>query len=91
VKADPLLSAFNFANINRMQIRLFSQFFLAHADLLAVFANGISKNFKIVSRACHNLEESKAALNLEHPTWVYFFPCVASGWVYNHFWIQETR
>ena len=45
VQANPLFSAFNFADINRMQTGLFSQFFLTHASLFAIFTNGITQNF----------------------------------------------
>ena len=73
VKADPLLSPFNFANINRMQISLFRQLFLTHSNLVAVFPNGVSKRFKVLSRACHSGSGKQGGLELKTPNKGLFF------------------
>jgi len=53
VQANPLLSAFDFADINRMQAGFFRQFFLAHADMLPAIPNGVTQDFQL-SRTRHS-------------------------------------
>jgi hypothetical protein len=53
VQANPLLSAFDFADINRMQVGFFRQFFLAHADMLPAIPNGVTQDFQL-SRTRHS-------------------------------------
>jgi len=53
VKANPLFSPFNFSNIDRMQICLFSQFLLAQVGLLSVTSDRITQDFKL-ARARHD-------------------------------------
>jgi len=53
VQANPLLSAFDFADINRMQVGFFCQFFLAHADMLPAIPNGVTQDFQL-SRTRHS-------------------------------------
>lgn len=48
METDPLLAAFHLANINRMQLGFFSQFFLAQARLSAALADGVPENFKLL-------------------------------------------
>ena len=55
MKADPLLSPFHFADINRVQVGFFRQYFLAHARLGAKFPDAIPQNFEILSRSCHRV------------------------------------
>ena len=43
VQADPLLAAFDFADVIRMKIGLFGQPFLAQARAYTVLADGIPK------------------------------------------------
>lgn len=47
MKTDPLLTAFDLADVNRMKIGLFRQFFLAHASSVAVFSDRLSKDFEM--------------------------------------------
>ncbi len=77
VKAYPLLSPFNFAYINRMQVGLFRQLFLTHADLVAVSPNGVSKSFKILSQARHNCLGKQGRLELKTPNMGLFFRLTA--------------
>ena len=73
VKADPLLSPLNFAYINWMEVGPFRQFFLAHADLVAVFPNRFSKNFKILSRVRHNHLRKQGSRGSRTPNMGLFF------------------
>jgi hypothetical protein len=73
MKADPLLAALYFANINGMQIRFFCQLLLTHFGRFAVFANGFAKDFEdLLTRHSLSANHCIAASNLKHPTWVYF-------------------
>ena len=53
MKANPLLAAFNLANVNWMKVGFFSQLFLTQARLYAVLANGVAENFKLLRLARH--------------------------------------
>lgn len=53
VKTDPLLTAFDLADINRMKIRLLREPFLAHAGLLAVFSDRVAKDLEMWSVPGH--------------------------------------
>jgi hypothetical protein len=74
MKTNPLLSPFYFSNINWVQVSLFRQFLLTHADLITVFPNGIPKNFKVLSCACHSLPRKQGGLRLRTPNMGLFFP-----------------
>ena len=74
VQADPLLSPFDFADVNWVQARLFGQFFLTHAGLVSVGPNGISQNFKL-SRARHSLSSKQDRRKLKTPNMGVFLSC----------------
>ena len=61
MKANPLLTTFNLANVNWMKIGFFSQLFLIQASLYAVLANGIAENFKLLRLARHIFYVSRTA------------------------------
>lgn len=48
MKTDPLLTAFNLADVNGMQIGLFCEPFLAHACLIAVVSDRLAKDFEML-------------------------------------------
>ena len=48
MKADPLFTTFNFTDIDRMQVGLFSQLFLTQTCHDAVLENGFAKKFKLL-------------------------------------------
>ncbi len=48
VQTDPLLAAFDFADVNRMQIGLFRERFLAHSCLIAVVTDRFAKDFEML-------------------------------------------
>jgi hypothetical protein len=53
VKADPLFAAFDFADVNRMQIRPLGELFLAQSSPLAAFADRFTQNFEMFWFARH--------------------------------------
>lgn len=48
MKTDPLLTAFNLADVNGMQIGLFCEPFLAHACLIAAVSDRLAKDFEML-------------------------------------------
>ena len=75
MKAYPLFTAFNFADINRMQVGLFGQFFLAQAGLVAVSPNGVTEGFEILSRTRHSGSAKQGGLELRTPNMGLFSAC----------------
>ncbi len=53
MEADPLLAALHFADIDRVEIGFFRQFFLTHFGLFAVFSDRLTKNFAMLRNAGH--------------------------------------
>jgi hypothetical protein len=78
VKTDPLLAAFNLANVNRVQIGFFGQLFLAQNSLLAVVANGITQYFEL-SRARHNATAKQRHAGWRTPNMGLFGACKFLG------------
>lgn len=54
VQTDPLLAAFDFSHINRVQIGFFRKFFLTHPNPFAAIPYGVAQNFQL-SRTRHGL------------------------------------
>lgn len=61
MKANPLLTTFNLANVNWMKVSFFSQLFLSQARQFAVLANGIAENFKLLRLARHAFHVNRTA------------------------------
>ena len=59
MEADPLLAAFNLADVNGMQLSLFGQLFLTHAGLGAVLPDRGSENPDWLSCARHSLSKKQ--------------------------------
>src|SRR2546427_13200519 len=66
VEADPLLTAFHFADVNGMEVSLFGQFFLTHLGLFAVSAKRLSKNLALVRSARHSGETKQNVPHKNH-------------------------
>jgi hypothetical protein len=74
VKADPLLPALDFSNIDRVQAGFLRQFFLTQADLITIFPNGVSQYFKL-SRTRHILLGEQGCAKLKTPNMGVFLSC----------------
>jgi hypothetical protein len=74
MKTNPLFSALNLADINRMQVGLFGQLFLTHPDLLTMFPNGVPKNFEL-SRMRHSLSADQDRSKVRTPNMGLFSTC----------------
>jgi hypothetical protein len=72
VQTDPLLSAFNFPHINRVQIRFFRKLFLAQASLFAATPNGVAQDFQL-SRTRHGLLAKQDQRNVRTPNMGLFY------------------
>jgi hypothetical protein len=55
MQADPLFTAFDFTDVNWMQISFFCQLFLRQPRFRPVMANGFSQDFKLFRRTRHRL------------------------------------
>lgn len=75
MKADPLLSPLNLTDINGMQIGLFRQPLLTQARCLAVFANGITQNFKLFRFAWHHFTAKQEGKKSDTPNMGLFCAC----------------
>jgi hypothetical protein len=76
MKANPLFATLHFADINRMQIRFFRQFFLTQLGRFAILANGFAKNFKdLLTR--HSLLGNHCRVKLKTPNMGLFSPCAS--------------
>ena len=75
MQANPLLAAFHFPYINRMQIGLFGQSLLAHSGLFSAIANGITQDFEL-SRTRHSLLGKHGRVKTRTPNMGLFYPCV---------------
>lgn len=67
MKADPLLAAFDLADVNRVEVRLFSQLLLTQARLHSVLTNGISENSELWRLARHSLSSEQKGQNANTP------------------------
>ncbi len=54
MEADPLLAALDLAYIDRMQLSLFRQLFLAHPGLVAVLPDRRTEDFELLSGVRHS-------------------------------------
>ena len=61
MKANPLLTTFNLANVNWVKVSFFSQRFLTQTRLYAVVANGVAENFKLLRLARHVFDVNRTA------------------------------
>ena len=73
MKADPLFTPFNLANINRVQVSLFRQFFLTQSRSVAALADGIAQDFKLLRFAWHHLAGKQEAGEPDTPNMGLFF------------------
>lgn len=48
MQTDPLLSTFDFPNVDRVKIGFFCQLFLTHPGAFAKMANGFAKNSSLL-------------------------------------------
>ena len=78
VKADPLFSTFNFANINGMQVGFFSQTFLAQTNLLTAIADGVTEDFQL-ARTRHSVSGKQDRAKHDTPKMGLFLSCTFSG------------
>ena len=78
VQADPLLSTFNLADINWMQVGLFSQLLLAHPCGLATVSNGVTQDFQL-ARTRHGTLGEQDRVKLNTPNMGLFLSCSFSG------------
>jgi hypothetical protein len=63
VEADPLLPAFDLADVNGMQICFFREPLLAQAKFGAVFTYSFTKNFELLSRRPHSLPKNQEPMS----------------------------
>jgi hypothetical protein len=76
VKTDPLFSAFNFANVNRVQIGFFRELFLAQANFFSAISDGVAQDFQL-SRTRHNPLGEQDRRNLRTPNMgLFFLACI---------------
>lgn len=75
MKADPLFSPLDLADINRMQVGLFRQFFLAQSRRVAALANGIAQDFKLLRFAWHQLPAEQEGEKSDTPNTGLFCAC----------------
>jgi hypothetical protein len=59
MEAYPLLTPFNLAHVNGMQLSLFRQLLLAHASLRAVSADRGPESSELLSRARHSPQKEQ--------------------------------
>jgi hypothetical protein len=79
MEADPLLAAFDFTHINRVQLGLFRQPLLAHARLGTVLADGGTKNSELLSLSRHSLERKQEETESNTPNMGVFFVLASMG------------
>jgi hypothetical protein len=76
VQADPLLSAFDFSHINRMQIGFFRELFLTQANFFSAISDGVAQDFQL-SRTRHNPLGEQDRRNLRTPNMgLFFLACI---------------
>jgi hypothetical protein len=75
VQADPLFTAFNLADVNRMQIGLFGQPFLAHPYGLAAVSDGLTQDFQL-ARTRHSSLRKQDRAKLNTPNMGLFLSCM---------------
>jgi hypothetical protein len=78
MEADPLLAAFDFAHVNRMQLSLFRQPLLAYARLGTVLADGGTKNSELLSRVRHRPPKKQEETESNTPNMGVFFMLASS-------------
>jgi hypothetical protein len=74
MQANPLLSPFDFTDVNGMQTGLFGQLFLAHFGLLALFPNGIAQDFEL-TRTRHSQPAKQVYRKTRTPNMGLFLSC----------------
>ena len=72
MNTDGLFSAFNLTEINRMQVGLFRQFFLAHFSRFAVLSDGFSNHLLMWQTFRHAYYASKKPMRMTHCITFYF-------------------
>jgi hypothetical protein len=72
VQTDPLLAAFDFSHINRVQISLFRKFFLGHTNPFAAIPYDVAQNFQL-SRTRHGLSAKQDQRNERTPNMGLFY------------------
>ncbi len=75
MKTNPLLTALDLADVNRVQIGLFGQFFLAHAGSVAVFSDGFSKDSEMWFGPRHGCSEKHEGEQANTPNMGLFEHC----------------
>jgi hypothetical protein len=75
MQTNPLLPAFHFPYIDRVQIGLFGQSLLAHPGLFSVITNGITQDFEL-SRTRHSFLGKHGRAKARTPNMGLFCPCV---------------
>jgi hypothetical protein len=73
--ANPLFAAFNFSDIHGVEISFFSQLFLTQIGLLAIFSDGISEGFKLLTRTPHSLLGEQEGAKQRTPNMGLFSAC----------------
>ena len=67
MKADPLFAPLNLADINRVQIRLLRQFFLAHANPSPAITDCFAKNLELLWTTRHSASQKQEQRNPNTP------------------------
>jgi hypothetical protein len=83
MEANPLLTAFDLADVNGMKLGLFRKLFLAQASFGAVSPDGIAQNLEVGSGARHSVLAKQEGGKLNTPNMGVFF--------FLHFWLVWFR
>ena len=76
VQADPLFPSLNLSNVNRVEISLFSQSFLAQSGFNALRADCITKNLQLWAWTRHKLLKEQEQNNANTPNMALFLSCI---------------